>query len=155
MLELRGSWRANARVNEPQPKSQRPPAPSWLKDDEKRVFETLADLLVGMGIATAADQITLARYAQLSVLYHRTYEFVRRHGEAHAIPGKKAADGSTGPSPGLRLYPQTKLVLELADRLLRMEEQFGLTPSARARLANAASLEPEGLEPDPFFGSGR
>lgn len=48
-----------------------------------------------------------------------------------------------------RLYPQVRLAICLSEHLLRLERQFGLTPSARADLAIPK------INPDENRGKGR
>ena len=133
-LRLRGSWRANARPGEPRPKPVRLRAPSWLGKDAKTVFGAVVRQLVEAGLVTRLDENALARYADLFVQYRQASEFLAKYGAVYAVPGRPGPDGKPGPSPGFRTYPQASRALVLSGELLRMEDRFGLTPSARARL---------------------
>jgi phage terminase small subunit len=35
---------------------------------------------------------------------------------------------------GLKPYPQVRIANQLAEQLLRLEQQFGMTPSSRSRI---------------------
>jgi len=84
-------------------------------------------MLGGMGVLTKIDGLMLARYCTLYARWQAAEEAV----SAGDIEQEVRAE-------------------RLADRLLRIEREFGLSPSARARLAtNPAKVENTGK--DRFF----
>ena len=133
-LRLRGSWRANTRPGEPRPKVARPRPPAWLSNDARAVFQAVARQLHAEGMVTRLDEGALARYADLCMHYRQASEFLAKFGAVYAVPGRPGADGKPGPSTGFRTYPQAGRALALAGELLRLEDRFGMTPAARARL---------------------
>jgi P27 family predicted phage terminase small subunit len=135
MLALRGSWRAQTRAAETQPTPARPRPPDWLSDDAKAVFESVARRLHAIRLVARVDEGALARYADLLVAYRRASEFVAKHGDVYVVRGRPGPNGEEGKPVGFKLYPQAKRMVALASELLRLEREFGLTPSARARLA--------------------
>ena len=137
-LELRGSWRAKTRPDEPRPKAKKPRAPSWLTKDAKSVFSSLVRRLHAEGMVTGLDENALARYADLFVQYRQASEFIAKFGAFHAVPGKGGAPAT------FRTLPHAYRVLALAGELIRLEREFGLTPAARARLVKET---PEPAEP--------
>ena len=76
--------------------------------------------------------------------YWKAAEFVAKHGAVFVVRGKPAREGEQGPAIGFRPYPQMAIKIALASELLRLEREFGLTPSARARVEVEA---PEPAEP--------
>jgi phage terminase small subunit len=44
---------------------------------------------------------------------------------------------------GFKIFPQMVLMLDVSDKLLRLEQHFGMTPSARAALAGAVQKSVE------------
>lgn len=133
-LRLRGSWRANTRPGEPRPKAARPQPPPWLSADARAVFQAIARQLHAEGMVTRLDEAALARYADLCVHYRQASEFLAKFGAVYAVPGRPGPDGKPGPSTGFRPYPQAQRALALASELLRLEDRFGLSPAARARI---------------------
>ena len=136
VLQLRGSWRSKRNSKEPQPKVARPAAPAWLNDDAKKVFDDYATRLHASGVLTAADELALARYADLCVQYRRAAEFVGKHGDVYVTSGRPGPNGEQGRPTGFKTYPQAKRLLHLAQALLQLEREFGLTPAARAGLSS-------------------
>jgi len=151
-LQLRGSWRSKQRPNEPRPKRARPRAPASLGDEAKKLFLALVRQLYAQKVVASLDAQALARYSDLLVDYWKASEFVAKHGAVYVVRGKPGKDGEPGQAVGFRLYPQTALKIALASELLRLEREFGLTPSARARVEVEA---PAPAEPayDYFHGA--
>lgn len=128
ILDARGSRKAKTRPKEPKPESGRPRCPAWMSKPAKAVWKEVVSLLDDMNVLTKADGLNLRRYCYMVVSWRRCQEFVDKHGETY--PQKDAK----GEVIAVRAFPQTKLLLELNDRLLKAEREFGLTPSARTRL---------------------
>ncbi len=85
-------------------------------------------MLHGMRVLTQVDQHALARYCQLWARWREAEEFLDKRGATYSVRDK---DGNI---VALKKYPQVVIASDLADKLLRLEQQFGLTPSARTRL---------------------
>tara|TARA_Y100000310_G_scaffold14232_2_gene14424 strand:- start:415 stop:894 length:480 start_codon:yes stop_codon:yes gene_type:complete len=145
VLKLRGSrWAKGRGENEPELPESRPPAPDYLCDEGKAHYEAACDVVQEMGILTAADQTALARYAATIVLWREAYEFIRKHGTTFPVKELNKKTGKTV-TTGLREWPQVSLVRSAADQLLKLEREFGLTPSARSSI----QLSPESKPVDP------
>jgi P27 family predicted phage terminase small subunit len=154
VLRLRGSWRAKRNPTEPQPEVAMPEAPAWLSDVAQKVFNEYAERLHAAGVLTEVDELALARYADLCVQYRRASEFVAKHGDAYVVRGRRGPQGEEGLPTGFKTYPQAKRLLQLANVILQLEREFGLTPAARAGLS---AREPYVDEPDVsdyYFGTG-
>jgi P27 family predicted phage terminase small subunit len=153
ILKMRGSWRANAREGEPIPASKAPPCPQWLKEKaERAVWRTLVNRLMALHLIGEIDQHALGRYVRLFLLWRKMDDFVKGYDESYPIMAPDRAKPL-----GFKLFPQTVLALDLSDKLLRLEQHFGMTPSARAALAGAVQRPVE--EPEPrgkarFFEAG-
>ncbi|MFO0931138.1 MAG: P27 family phage terminase small subunit [Planctomycetota bacterium] len=143
LLQLRGSWRAKQRVNEPRPRRTRPRPPATLGAEAKKGFLSLVRQLYAQHVVVGLDAQSLARYADLLVDYWKAAEFVAKHGAVYVVRGKPAREGEQGPAIGFRPYPQMALKIALASELLRLEREFGLTPSARARVEVEAPVPAE------------
>lgn len=145
ILQLRGSWRGHANPAEPRPPVEVPKAPAWIPAEARSAFDLLAAQLAEMGVLGAVDAGALARYCVLWLRWRKAEEFLAVHGDTYVVRGRPAADGKPGVPVGFKTYPQAQHALVLAHELLRLEREFGLTPSARARLV----LEVGGDEAEP------
>jgi len=109
VLKMRGSPLAGNRSNEPVADRRRPRRPSWLSKDAKTIWRRIVPQLEAMGVLAICDRNALARYCDLVERYIRL---------------------SSTPCEG-----QLTLLLKMTPVLIRLEREFGLTPSARAGLS--------------------
>ncbi len=123
VLKLRGSWLAKDRTGEPEPSHDRPRCPAWLDSCAKNLWRRLIPQLEAMGVLGTCDRNAVARYCLTFSKWRRAETFLMKHGDTATVRGE------------LKPYPQVKMAMALADQLLKLEREFGLTPSARARLA--------------------
>lgn len=128
VLAARGSWRAKVRDGEPEA-SGVPVCPDWLNDDAKAVWFRLLPMLTAMSIVGSVDENALARYAQIFARWKSCEEFIAKHGQVMPVKDE------SGQVVGMKEFPQVGRASRLADQLLKLEQQFGMTPSARASLA--------------------
>ena len=128
-LKMRGSWRGDVRKNEPKTVSGRPRCPAWLRNDAKSAWKQIVPLLDDMGVLTKIDGNALSRYCEMWARWRSVSEFIAKHGESFPIKDKQ------GNLVGFRSLPQARTVNHLSGELLRLEQQFGLTPAARVGLA--------------------
>ena len=136
VLEMRGSWRAKGREAEPPALPTRPACPQWLRPEAKRAWKVLAKQLEAMGILGEQDRNALARYCQTYAKWRAAEEFLQESGDVFVMRGKPETKGrKLGPVIGVKEYPQVQTAIRLGDQLLKLEREFGLTPSARAGLA--------------------
>ncbi len=126
-LRLKGSWRANSRPEEPRPPNGPVRCPAWIPKEAKTAWRVLAPMLEGMGVLTRADRNALTRYCVLWSRWRAAEETIQR---GQTIPIYDDA----GKLIDVKMIPQVKLAGELAVVLLRLEQEFGLTPSARTRI---------------------
>lgn len=113
---------------EPQPKRRRPRCPHWLDADAKATWKQLVPELEQMGVLTRIDGNALARYCVLWCRWKRAEQFIAKHGEAYPIKDEK------GNLKYLHQFPQVGVANKLAVQLTRLEQEFGMTPSARTRI---------------------
>ena len=155
ILALRGSPRGSKNPKEPRPAVECPPAPTWIGEDARKVYDIFGARLLAVGLMTAVDENALARYAVLWVRYRRCEEFVAKHGEAYPVRARQQWSGEPGQIQSFKSYPQAKMALGLAAELLRLEREFGLTPAARARLTAEVPIEDEAPTTSfDYFGGG-
>ena len=144
ILQLRGSWRAGQRRDEPQPAQGPPEKPAWLDDYASQAWDQLVPILERMRVLTEADGKALALLCTTWARWRRCEEFVADKGEVYPI---KDADGKVRE---LRRFPQAIASESLGRALNRYLGEFGLTPSARTRI----QVNPERLAPGQDDGHG-
>ena len=140
MLKLRGSWRAKTREGEPQPPPGRPKCPQWLDDDAKKVWRQLVPQLDEMGVLTKVDANALARYCRLWSRWRQAEAFIDRHGEVYPLKDEH------GKVRYFQQFPQVSIANKLAQQLTRLEQEFGMTPSARSQIDVEVRSGPDELE---------
>lgn len=128
ILRLRGSRLAGQRGDEPRPPRAAPARPDWLDDEGRAAWQQLVPMLRRMRVLTKIDGNALARYCQTWVRWRRAEEFIARNGEVYTLKDDK------GQVRCVMQWPQVSIANKLAIQLLRLEQEFGLTPSARTRI---------------------
>jgi P27 family predicted phage terminase small subunit len=146
-LQLRGSWRANRNPGQPQPPTQTPPCPDWLDEDAKAMFEILVELLSSMRVLTSADSNALARYCAGWSRWKRAELFLQKYGSTYPLKDEKGRVRCFMP------WPQVAEWTKLNHMLKGLEQEFGLTPSARTRISASgeAPKTPEEIQRRDFF----
>lgn len=128
VLKLRGTARADRTRNEPTPGPGVPRCPSWLDDQAKHAWRQLVPQLLAMRVLAAVDRNALARYCVLWSSWKTAEQFLQKHGSVYTLKGE---DGSVR---CVQQFPQVAIAHRLATALSRLEAEFGMTPSARARI---------------------
>ena len=137
---LQGTARPD-RINphEPQPPvivEAHPPA--WLKGRGRKAWRELAGMLGDMRILTVPDQPALSLLCDAYGEYIEARAVVQREGMTYE---SKTMNGSI-----VRRRPEVEIAADAWRRTAAMLQQFGLTPSARAKVSAA----PEGVPDDPL-----
>jgi len=127
ILKARGSWLVNQRKNEPKAPEGKPECPDWLNKDAQKNWDAVVPLLEEMRVLSKADGNALARYCALLVRWKKEYDFIEKHGTTY--PVKRNGEVL------FKLFPSVKVFDMLTTQLGRLEQCFGLNPSARSRIA--------------------
>ena len=90
-----------------------------------------------MGVLTKADRNALARYCVLWGRWRKAEEFIASQGDSYVVRDEH------GKVKGMKPYPQVRMAGQLAEQLLRLEQNFGLTPSARSRIEVPTQDQPD------------
>lgn len=135
--ELEGNpGRRPLNKNEPKPDKKAPRCPSWLEEEAKKEWKRMGKILEQMGLLTEMDMAAFAGYCQAYARWKEAEEFVTQHGTIIRTPNGY-----------LQQVPQVSVAQTNLKIMLKFCEQFGLTPSARSRIA--AGEEPQ-QESDPM-----
>src|SRR5262245_41995306 len=92
----------------------------------KRFGAKLVPQLDAMGVLTQIDCNALARYCRLWARWRRAEAFIEKHGEMYPLKDDR------GKIRCFQQFPQVATANKLAQQLTRLEQEFGMTPLARA-----------------------
>lgn len=123
--------------DEPKPKLGIPKCPGWLELEAKREWKRIAVELERVGLLTVVDGAALAGYCQAYARWRQAEEIITRDGLTFETPNG---------------YVQQRPEVSIAQKSLSLVKgfcsEFGLTPSARARMT--VSEKGDGEEESPF-----
>tara|TARA_Y100000401_G_scaffold117519_1_gene126835 strand:- start:23633 stop:24115 length:483 start_codon:yes stop_codon:yes gene_type:complete len=129
VLKLRGSWRANNNPDEPQPDQGRPEMPQGLDPVAQAAWQYLVEQTEQMRVLTMADGYALEMLARCWSRWQEAEDSLTKHGNVFPIRNE---DGSL---KYLQQSPYVSIARNLGDQVLKLLREFGLTPSARTRIA--------------------
>ena len=121
-----------------------PEPPDWLMEAARSVWDKVVSVLEPMGVLCLSDGLVLARYCTLWVQWQQCQEDIEAHGFTYDLLDK------SGSVRCIYKRPQVALVIQLGDQLLKLEQEFGLTPSARSRVRAVKPQSPPDGKRFPF-----
>lgn len=129
--------------NEPQPDPSVPECPEWLLDDAKEEWFRIAPELYKLRLLTRLDRVALAAYCQSYAKWKQAEEFIQKYGTTYRMV-KIDDDGRK------YIYSQQHAEVGIANQCLKQIRafcaEFGLTPSARARMEFPSERTPDDFE---------
>lgn len=130
ILALRGSTLSTRSRREREVKGPDgvPRCPDWLDENDRAAWKQLVPQLQAMGVLTRIDGNALARYCRLWSRWKKAEAFIAEKGEMFPI---RDDDGRV---KCFAQWPQVGIAHRLASQLTRLEQEFGMTPSARSRI---------------------
>jgi P27 family predicted phage terminase small subunit len=117
--------------------------PTWLREDARPYFDALTQEFEGMDLLRNVDVNALALYCDALLDYVTFTAIIEREGVMTEHTNKAGAENSV-PHPLLSKKKQA------FDQMSKLMSEFGLTPSARTKLAMSI---PKAVEEDSPFGS--
>ena len=137
ILQARGS-KCDRAADNPPSLPGRPGMPKRLTPNAKRVWKRLIPMLERMGVLNQIDGFQLERYCTVFARWREAEDFIAKNGSTYTVKGDTAC--YVGEVNGVRVvgfmeYPQVKRAAQLDETLRKIEAQFGMTPSARARIS--------------------
>lgn len=147
-------------LNEPTPRTLASyPAPEWLGQTAKKVWEYLAIELAMCGLLTSIDITKFSRYCDAWEKWKQARDFLALNGDSYEIFQLLEEPDPKDPTKtikrklvtGHRPYPQVNIYSRMHAMLCDIESDFGMSPVARTRIQVLIS-NPNGGEqpPDPF-----
>jgi P27 family predicted phage terminase small subunit len=127
---------------EPRPEIGAPPCPDYLAGHARDKWDELVPSLVSTGVLAFIDGTALARYCVAYQVWRDAVEEIKRDGTTYVTEkGNTVARPTVG------------IVNTQAAILAKLEAEFGLTPSARARIKATPPTAPE-QELEDFLSAG-
>lgn len=119
-------------TSEPKPPLADLTPPDGLSECGLDIWSQTVPVLNRMGVFTQADRLTLTRYCLLHEQFAHVVKHVREHGMTQLT--------QTGYS---QLTAEGALFKSLPAELLRIEQQFGMTPASRSAIKVTDAATPE------------
>lgn len=144
LKDLEGTTRKDrTNPNEPKPVmlEATTPVPAWLKGDRQATaaWEAVLPMLVGMRVATIADQLSIGLLCEAMGRFLACRDVVRKKGRTYTV---KMGTGSIA----YRERPEVRMMETAWQQVRGIMGEFGLTPSARTRVSTT--------DPGPIGGGG-
>lgn len=130
-------------AKEPKPVKKAPSCPKWLEPEAKKEWRRLSKQLEQLGVLTELDMASFAAYCQAYARYKEAEEFITQHGSIVKTP-----------SGYWQQVPQVAQAQTYSKIMLRLAEQFGLTPSARSRIIAGGGDSAPADEMEELLGGG-
>jgi len=123
------------------------PPPSYLDGDALEKWHHVIPILIGMRVLTEADVEAVGRYCAMWSEWKKNYEIVKKNGDVLTIWEKDPTDpnGKRQRVKYMQSTPYSTQMKSLAAQLLRIEQEFGLTPSSRSQVTIHGSVEDDPL----------
>jgi P27 family predicted phage terminase small subunit len=126
--------------SEPKPPSDDITPPEWVTGVAREKWDNVVPKLIGMGVMTNADVDTIARYCTMHEQFVKYLDQCRRGLDVLVIRD------DAGKVKYMQSTPAATMMTKLAASMLRIEQEFGLTPSARSGLSATQSKPTDEVE---------
>ncbi len=136
---LHGSDRGKLRSHAPIPEPKAPLCPKRLTPEARTVWRYVVRELTKLGVIAKADKNPLERYCRLVIEERKLAEWVDKYGLSFPL---KDGDGKV---KCFQQFPEVAQLNRTRTELLKLEVQFGLTPSARTRIQVEPQEKPEAV----------
>ena len=110
---------------EPKPTAGTPACPRWLKGEARRCWREIVPELKRMGVLTKIERKALTRYCQTWARWQRAERYLGEHGDTVQVVDDK------GRVKYVQQRPEVAIANKTATLLLRLEQEFGMTPASR------------------------
>ncbi|NIM21844.1 MAG: phage terminase small subunit P27 family [Candidatus Latescibacteria bacterium] len=122
-------------INQNEPKPAAPAAlktPKGIGPAAQKVWRILSKKLLAAGLLTEIDTDLLTRYCVFFIRYQKARDHLLEL-DRLGLPYYDECESKYG-GPTRRLHPEVKLEKDYHEILYRIEQQFGMSPSARTSL---------------------
>jgi P27 family predicted phage terminase small subunit len=125
--------------SEPKPPSDDIAPPEWVTGVAREKWDNVVPKLKAMGVMTNADVDTIARYCTMHEQFVKYLDQCRRGLDVLVIRD------DAGKVKYMQSTPAATMLSKLAASMLRIEQEFGLTPSARSGLSATQGQQQESV----------
>jgi P27 family predicted phage terminase small subunit len=129
--------------DEPKPAIDSIQPPEWVTGNALAKWNEIVPQLLAMGVMTNADVEPVARYCTMHEQYVKYLDQVRRGLDVLVIRDEK------GKVKYMQSTPAATMLNKLSASMLRIEQEFGLTPSARTGIV--ANKQEDNTEADQIL----
>jgi P27 family predicted phage terminase small subunit len=143
ILEARGSRWAERRDGEVQFPPGAPGCPEWLSPEAKAEWKRVCADLEASGVLCRVDRAMLTAYCEAWAEFHEAEKEVQESGRTYeTVTGQR------------KVSPWVQVKNAASARLERLSQQFGFSPSARARVKGPDRPAGDGEGKGRFFKAG-
>jgi P27 family predicted phage terminase small subunit len=123
LLDIRGSWRAKTRPDEPQPPAlTKATPPTWLSEKAKLHWKETAPCLIELGLLTVLDTHAWAMACEAFAHWMVLSDLIAKEGMILET------------ETGSRLHPALRAEEKQFELYLKISREFGCTPASRVSL---------------------
>lgn len=128
-------------------------APEFFNTEQTAIWNDVVHVLVRVRALTEGDKFQLERYVDFLYQYRLAADFMRQNSKGqivYTVKGpviKDESGNSKRETKQIKLLPHINAMLILSNHLCKIENYFGLNPSARANFGKPSSGEGQH---DPF-----
>lgn len=125
--DKRGSFDNRDRPSEPRPAPGAPDLPDWLPERARDIWRLVVPALDSVGMLSKVDQVVLARYCQLVMMWRDAIKVLDEKGYTMVNPDAKVRE--------IKDRPEVKRAIRLSETLMPLERKLGLSPADRANFS--------------------
>lgn len=130
LQKLRGTYREDRHGGSVEVPAHRPPPPSWLDAREKKYWRKIAKWLDQYGLLTQLDQVALGLLVTALCDFVIAREIIDNESEK----GENVRFCSVTDKGNVIQHPAVGVMNKAHARVLKLLQEFGMTPSSRAGL---------------------
>jgi P27 family predicted phage terminase small subunit len=109
----------------------------------RAIWDQLVPRLARIGLARSIDGLSLGRYCVILAQWAAGVRFLRENGRTHVLRAE-GKGGKPGPIIASKQRPEVPDTARLAQQLIALEREFGLTPAARTRIRTEMDQQAKG-----------
>ena len=113
--------------------AQKPQTPEHLDAISRETFDRLATRLEKLGVVTELDEMSLEMLAEAWEDYKAARSIIKKLGPTY--------ESETATGTIRRPNPEVAIMQEAWNRVFKLVQHFGLTPSSRARVGTSEEIE--------------
>ena len=122
-----GTFRSDRDGNKLELPSSMPVLPDYISDQAKTYYLATASKLHKMNLINDVDDTALVLLAEAYDDYRKAKDYIDKHGDVYSVTNQAG-------EILWKMHPKARIMSESWLRVKKMLSEFGLTPSARAKL---------------------